>query len=149
MIIVVFSLAFLVLMAGLMFLNHVKKEGLGWVSKITAYLAVTFGTVVIIGGIVGMCMMGCHGKCGKGGHGKCSSEMRHGGCEGQSCKSSKEEHSIIIKEGYCTVDGKKMKQEECMVDGKCVVKAESKNAGECCKEGHEVVEKEVVVTVEK
>jgi hypothetical protein len=151
MIIVVFSLSLLVLMAGLMFLNHVKKEGLGLVSKITAYLSIAFSTVVIIGGIVGMCMMGCHGKCGKGGHGKCHSEMRHhgGGCGGGSCDGMKEEHHVIIKDGYCTIDGKKMKQEECMVDGKCVIKEDCEKGGECCEEGGKKVEKEVTVTVEK
>lgn len=120
-IIITLSLAILVLIAGLKFLHQVKTEVMGLFSKITAYVAVLFGTIVLIGGIVGACMMGCHGsKCGKG-HGKCKMEMQKE-CGGHSCQGENMGHHGMMEHGGKCEQGK----EACCNDEKTIIKKEVK-----------------------
>jgi hypothetical protein len=117
-IIITLSLAILVLMGGLKFLHQVKTDGMGLFSKITSYVAILFGTIVLIGGIVGASMMGCHGsKCGKG-HGKCKMEMQRDCGSGHSCKSGHMEHHGMMNHGGKCEQGK----EACCKDEKASVK---------------------------
>lgn len=70
------ALALLVLLAGLFLLAYSKKEGLGILTKIASFVAITFGTIVFVGGLICALSMGsCNKKegCRKG---RCSKEMR-------------------------------------------------------------------------
>lgn len=60
------SLALLVLLAGFFMLAYSKKEGLGILSKISSYIAILFGGIVFVGGLLCATMCGsCHkSKCG-------------------------------------------------------------------------------------
>lgn len=62
-IILVFSLALIMTMSGLYFLSYVRREGLGWLSRVVGTVTVTFGIVVFLGGIAGAFIKGMHGKC--------------------------------------------------------------------------------------
>jgi uncharacterized membrane protein (DUF485 family) len=124
------SLALLVLLAGLFLLAYAKKEGLGWLTKISSFVAITFGIVVFVGGIVcGIICGGCHkSACGdKGGKcsmemskdcsgSSCSTKMHHGGMKGDCSKSSccsAEMNHHGMKEGKCCDMGDK----ECKMEG--------------------------------
>lgn len=72
------SCALLTLLGGLFLLAYAKKEGLGKLTKIGAYIAIVFGTLVFLGGIVSATMCGsCHeGGC-KTNKMTCPMEMHH------------------------------------------------------------------------
>lgn len=148
MFIIGLSLALLVLLGGLFLLAYTKKEGLGMLSKISSYVAILFGIVVFVGGLICAIMCSsCHGKgdCNSG-KGKCKVEMKGHCCEKSSmCKEGemKCHKKIIIKHG----DGEMICSKSdtgCCKDGVC------KNADQdCCKAMKaEGVEKEVTVTTE-
>lgn len=61
------SFALIVLMAGLFLLAYANKEGLGRLTKFVSYVAIIFGTVAFLGGIIRVAMNGpCHkGMCDK------------------------------------------------------------------------------------
>ena len=71
------SCALLVLLGGLFLLAYAKKEGLGKMTKLGAYVAIVFGTVVFVCGLVCATMCGsCHkGGCDKAG--ACPVKMEH------------------------------------------------------------------------
>lgn len=75
------SLSLLVLLGGFFLLAYSKKEGLGMMSKISSYVAILFGTVVFVGGLICMCICGsCGEKVGWGKDGHYKMEMGlHGG----------------------------------------------------------------------
>lgn len=146
-IILIFSLALIVLMVGMVFLQHVKKDGLGRLHKFVAYLSVSFSIVVLVGAIVAVFIRGCHGTCHEGGRNHCRLKSHGKNCNGESCLRKNENHTVLIKDDYCIVDGKKMKQSECMVDGKCIIKEECKKGGDCCED--QIVEKKVIVIKDK
>jgi hypothetical protein len=59
------SLALLVLLAGFFMLAYSKKEGLGILSKISSYIAILFGGIVFVGGMICATCGSCHkSKCG-------------------------------------------------------------------------------------
>lgn len=101
-IVLTLSLALIVLMGGLFLLAYSKKENLGWMSKITSYVAITFGSVLFIGCLVACITCGTCGKskCGKN-QGSCSTEMRKD-CSGNSCGSGKMDgHHRMGAMGHC------------------------------------------------
>ncbi|MFN5417117.1 MAG: hypothetical protein ACK5B9_08685, partial [Flavobacteriia bacterium] len=61
MFIICLAMALLVLLGGLFLLGYAKKEGLGRMTKIASYIAILFGTVVFVGGLI--CATMCH-SCG-------------------------------------------------------------------------------------
>ena len=66
-IIIALSLALIVLIGGLFLLAYAKKENLGKMTKIASYVAILFGTVVFVGGLIcaTMCSACNKGKCNK------------------------------------------------------------------------------------
>jgi hypothetical protein len=118
------ALSLLVLLGGLFLLAYAKKEGLGKMTKIASYVAVIFGTICFVGGLIGSLMCGsCHkGKCDKDGM-KCTKEVRI------------ECHEGMSKGGHCD----KNATEKCCKEGMDGNAAHcEKNATEkCCKEGKE------------
>lgn len=148
------SLALLVLLAGLFLLAYAKKEGLGWMTKISSYVAITFGIVVFVGGIVcGIMCGGCHkSACGDKG-GKCTMEMKKD-CSGSSCSGGGMHHGDMHHGGM---------KGDCSKKSACCggeMKCEGMSKGDCCeKEGKQChmdgaekeikVEKKVIVKEEK
>lgn len=142
------SLALLVLLAGLFVLAYAKKEGLGWMTKISSYIAITFGIVVFVGGIVCATMCGsCHKSSCHGNSGKCSMEMKKD-CSGSSCSEAGMHHGGMKgdcskKSGCCSG----MNHHE-MSEGACC----KKEGKECHMDGTQKeikVEKKVIVNEEK
>jgi hypothetical protein len=68
MFIICLAMALLVLLGGLFLLGYAKKEGLGRMTKIASYIAILFGTVVFVGGLI--CATMCH-SCGDNAKAKC------------------------------------------------------------------------------
>lgn len=146
------SMALLVLIAGLFLLAYAKKENLGKISKLVAFVAIAFGTIVFIGGLVCLLMCGsCNqGKCHKN-ESSCQREMSkdcgnrcssaamkcHGDmkCEGNmnaACEGKDAAHCASKMEncnGHC--DKSKM---ECTANDK-----------DCCKDKKVIIEKEVKI----
>lgn len=118
------SLALLVVLAGLFLLAYSKKEGLGKMTKIASYVAILFGTIVFVGGLI--CGMSCKGKCSEG---KCEKsveihkEMRGGHCEGGAMECHGKMEGAHCEKG-------EMKCHEGMSAGHCEKGAEK----DCCKE---------------
>jgi hypothetical protein len=118
-IIIALSLALIVLMGGLFLLAYAKKESLGKITKIASYVAILFGTVVFIGGIISASMCSaCHkGKCGKD-----KMECHRGGMKGECSKGSCENEEMECHKG--------MGKGSCEKGGECTeIKIES-NDGE-------------------
>ena len=121
------SLALLVLLGGLFLLAYTKKEGLGMLSKISSYVAILFGIVVFVGGLICAMMCGsCHdkGTC-KSGQGKCKMEMR-AHCGGMKCH-----HDSMMCKGGDMKCHEKMIIKHCE-GGKMMC---SKSDTGCCKDG--------------
>jgi predicted membrane protein len=129
------ALALLVLLAGLFLLAYSKKEGLGILTKIASYAAISFGSIVFIGGLVcAMTWLTCHKKqsckkqkCRKESSIHCKKETSKcanmNTCSKSSEKCSK---SSCDKSEVCNKDskgccGEKVcsKDEACSKDGKC------------------------------
>jgi len=82
------SLALIVLLAGLFLLAYAKKENLGIITKIASFVAITFGTIVFVGGLIISTMCGsCHKSNCSGNKMECRSEMK-GDCSGASYEKS-------------------------------------------------------------
>jgi len=124
------ALALLVLLAGLFLLAYSKKEGLGIITKIASYIAVTFGAVVFVGGLI--CAMTC-GSCHKKQGCKkdsCSKEMRQECSKSDSkCSSA----STCTKESGACAQTSSSKTE---TNG-CCGESTSKKGETCSKEGKE------------
>ena len=105
-IIVALSLALIVLMGGLFLLAYAKKESLGKMTKIASYVAILFGTVVFVGGIIGACMCStCHkGKCNKDKM-ECSRGGMKGECSKGSCEKDEMECHKGMMKGHCEKEG--------------------------------------------
>jgi hypothetical protein len=79
---------------GLLGLAYIKKEGLGKVHKITAYITIACGTIVFVGGIIAAIVMSTiHGSHCHDGKSQCQEKnMCHmkmkSDCGGGSCGSS-------------------------------------------------------------
>ncbi len=120
-IIISLSLSWLVLLGGLFLLAYAKKEGLGKMTKIASFIAITFGTLCFVCGLIASC-----GSCG--GEGKCDKE-------GRKCTKevSVECHKGISNGTHC----EKNASENCCKEGLVGDAAHcDKNATEnCCKEG--------------
>ncbi len=151
MIISSMSLSILVLLAGLFLLAYAKKEGLGKMTKFASYVAIVFGTVVFVGGLI--CSLSC-GGCG-GGHcekkvmihkemrgGHCDSEEMemecHGSMGGGHCEKREMECHKGMEGGHC----EKGEMKDCCKEGdkKCC-----KKDAACC-EGKKSTDKKVTVT---
>lgn len=107
---VLLSFGLTVKLIGLLGLAYTKKEGLGKVYKITSYLTIACGTLVIVGGIVGAIVMStCHSHC-HGGKNKCHMQMQSS-CGGGSCESSDNGSSCKKSscEGESSCEGREMK----------------------------------------
>ena len=105
-IIIALSLALIVLLGGLFLLAYAKKESLGKMTKIASYVAILFGTVVFVGGIICATMCStCHkGKCTKDKM-ECSRGGMKGECsKGSSCDKEEECSEIVIESN----DGEKI-----------------------------------------
>ena len=132
------ALSLLVLLGGLFLLAYAKKEGLGKMTKLASYVAVTFGTICFVGGLIGSLMCGsCHkGKCDKDGM-KCTKEVRieyHDGMsKGGHCEKNASENCCKAGKGECSESKceKGMEAEHCKKDGK-----------DCCKEAIQKCNKE-------
>lgn len=138
------SLALIVLLAGLFLLAYAKKENLGIITKIASYVAITFGAIVFVGGLILATMCGsCHkSNCSKNKM-ECRSEMK-GDCSGSSCHNSKgscEKKSMSCK-GMENGDTEMMCKDHC---DKPVSECSKKNE-DCCK-GDVIVEKVIVKEV--
>lgn len=105
------ALALLVLLAGLFLLGYAKKEGWGMFSKIASYVAILFGTIVFVGGLI--CAMMCHNYCGdKGsckGKSSCSKEMQKdcktkSQCHGETKACSAEKKACASEKKACCKD---------------------------------------------
>lgn len=86
MLIVVCSLALIVLMCGLFLLAYYKKEGLGIITKITSYIAITFGIIIFVGGLIcaTFCSTCCKSKCEREKM-ECHRGMKDKSCRKESC----------------------------------------------------------------
>lgn len=142
------SLALLVVLAGLFLLAYSKKEGLGKMTKIASYVAILFGTLVFVGGI--LCGITCKGHCGEGkcekrveirkemhgGHCESGAMECHGDMEGAHCEKGEMECHEGMSAGHCEKGASK----DCCKEGKMECKTECKtkcaNADkDCCKDG--------------
>lgn len=136
--IVSLSLALIVLLGGLFLLAYSKKENLGRLTKIASYVAIAFGTVVFVGGIVMATLCSsCHkSKCGKNKM-ECHSEMK-GDCSGGSCEKAGDS----CEKGEMQCKGESQCNSEMMCKGHCDKSASecSEKDQDCCK-GDAVVEK--------
>lgn len=129
------ALALLVLLAGLFFLAYSKKEGLGILTKIASYVAVAFGGIVFVGGLICALTFGsCHKKDGRS-KGKCNKEVRmHCQKSDSKCttmnscckKAEKCAKASCNKKEECKKESKGCcgmqvcsKEEACSKDGKC------------------------------
>lgn len=118
-VLMVVSFGLLISLVGLFALAKTKKDGHGKIYKITSYMTIIVGNVIVIGGIVvGTMLSCCHSSCGHGhGNMKCKSEMNShcskGGkscskksdCKKSECKNGGE--SNCTKTTTCTKDGNK------------------------------------------
>jgi cytochrome bd-type quinol oxidase subunit 2 len=93
MLIVALSLALIVLMGGLFLLAYSKKEGLGKLTKIASYVAIVFGIVVFVGGLI--CAIMCS-TCNKG---KCDKDKK--GCSKDKMECSKYKECSKDKKECC------------------------------------------------
>ena len=93
MLIVALCLALIVLMGGLFLLAYSKKEGLGKLTKIASYVAIVFGTVVFVGGLI--CAIMCS-TCNKG---KCDKDKK--GCSKDKMECSKYKECSKDKKECC------------------------------------------------
>lgn len=124
-VLMVVSFGLLISLVGLFSLSKTKKEGLGKMYKITSYLTILVGNLIVIGGIViGSMLCCCHSSCGHGhGNMKCKSEMsNHRAKDEQSCTKNthckKPCESKCTKTTICTKDGHK----EVTIEKEVVVK---------------------------
>lgn len=103
MLIVALSLALIVLMGGLFLLAYSKKEGLGKMTKITSYVAITFGIIVFVGGLVCATLCSsCHkSKCGRDKM-ECHRGMKDKSFEKGSCSNDKK--VSCHEKGNCKMD---------------------------------------------
>jgi hypothetical protein len=142
-IIVALSLALIVLLGGLFLLAYAKKESLGKLTKIASYVAILFGTVVFVGGIIGACMCSsCHkGKCDKDKM-ECSRGGMKGECSKGSCEKDEMECQKGMAKGHCEGEEKECCEGE---EGKCKKGGECSEGKEECTEGKKVVKEVKVV----
>ncbi len=156
-IIISLSLSLLVLLAGLFLLAYAKKEGLGKMTKIASFAAITFGTLCFVGGLIASCGSCGEGKCEKGGM-KCTKEVRiecHEGMSKGSAHCEKNASEKCCKEGmagdaaHCEMNA----SEKCCKEGKgecpeskCEKGMEAehckKDGKDCCKEAIQKCNKE-------
>jgi len=111
-VLMVVSFGLLISLVGLFALAKTKKDGHGKIYKITSYLTIIVGNIIVIGGIVAGSMLSCcHSACG---HGRvdCKTEMS-GDCSkgGKSCSKKleckKSGESKCTKKTTCSKDGNK------------------------------------------
>ncbi|MEJ6616970.1 MAG: hypothetical protein QNL61_08680 [Crocinitomicaceae bacterium] len=113
------SFGLLISLVGLFALAKTKKDGHGKIYKITSYMTIIVGNVIVIGGIVAGSMLSCfHSSCGYG-HVRvgCETEMssyclrvgkscsKKSECKKSECKNGGE--SKYPKSIICTKDGNK------------------------------------------
>ena len=116
-VLMVVSFGLLISLVGLFALAKTKKDGHGKIYKITSYLTIIVGNVIVVGGIVAGAMFSCHhSSCG---HGRvdCKTEMssncskggkscsKKSDCKKSECKKGGE--SKCTKTTTCTKDGNK------------------------------------------
>jgi len=85
MIIIGISISLLVIVAGMFLLAKSKKDQLGGIFKITSYITIVAGVLLLLGALcIGLCKIAC---CGSGGYG-CGKASYHQSCGQQGCSSS-------------------------------------------------------------
>lgn len=115
-------LSLLVILGGFFLLAYARKEGLGKLTKLASYVAIIFGTLCFVGGLVRTTMHGCCEKEGM----KCHKEIRMECHEGMDMECHKG-----MKGGHCEKD----EMEGCCKGMKGDADHCEKNATEnCCKE---------------
>ncbi len=124
-IIITLLMSLLVLLGGFFLLAYAKKEALGKMTKLASYVAIIFGTICFVGGIIASLM------CGSCGRGKCERP-------GMECRKEIkiECHKEMMNGSYC----EKNATDNCCKEGKgdCKeAKCEDKEAEHCKKEGKE------------
>ena len=117
-IIITLLMSLLVLLGGFFLLAYAKKEALGKMTKLASYVAIIFGTICFVGGIIASLM------CGSCGRGKCERP-------GMECRKEIkiECHKEMMNGSYC----EKNATDNCCKEGK----GDCKEAEHCQKEGKE------------